>query len=76
LSRNIETQRPRPDLRSAVLIGLVCSYAPLLLVGLLAACDKLRQPYIHLGCNPGGGERGRANHLGSASPFYILLKKG
>jgi hypothetical protein len=45
-------------------------------VVLLAATNKLRRPYVHLGCLPGGGQNGRKNSLGGGSPFHITLKKG
>ena len=52
--------------------------ASILLVSLLgiAACGKLQRPYVHFGAAPGGGDRGRANHHGGTSPFYISLKRG
>ena len=52
--------------------------ASMLLVSLLgiAACGKLQRPYVHFGAAPGGGDRGRANHHGGTSPFYISLKRG
>jgi hypothetical protein len=52
------------------------SFLPLLIVVLLAAANRLRRPYVHLGCLPGGGQNGRKNSLGGGSPFHITLKKG
>ena len=49
---------------------------PLVLVALLVATNKLRRPYVHLGCWPGGGHNGRKNSLGGSSPFHITLRKG
>ena len=45
-------------------------------MSILACTGRLRRPFIHLGCIPGGSEHGRANDLGGTSPFYITLKKG
>jgi uncharacterized membrane protein len=65
------------DLTAIAIWGGVLSVLPGLLVGVAACCGFLKRPYLHIGCNPGGG-RGNSNNLGSgsASPFYIMLGAG
>ena len=66
--------KPQPDLSSAGMF--YCSAHNPYCAAVLVCTNKLRRPYVHLGCWPGGGHNGRKNSLGGSSPFHITLKKG
>ena len=69
-------QARRESLYSLLSSEFMISLLPMIVVILLAATNRLRRPYVHLGCLPAGGQNGRKNSLGGGSPFHITLKKG
>ena len=71
-----DESKRRESLYAVASEEFVLACVPIVVVVLLAATNKLRRPYVHLGCLPGGGQNGRKNSLGGGSPFHITLKKG
>ena len=65
----------KEDIVHVSVAGVLASFLPFIFVSFLGAIGKLRKPYIHLGCTPGGGAHGNSNYLGGSSPFYISLRR-